>query len=144
MNLEFIIPPEMFSLVLQFRDSLGNNYLYQSWLFTDTAKEERRNLKLGSFEAKFKPAKRIEYNPSSIFDSIKQLRLVFTATNHIIFPMRFLRLIPMLLEIFTTKIKMHLYLEKDIRNILLRSFSAGFQDLTEHVFIEGRGSFSEL
>ncbi len=142
MDLEFIIPPETLSLVLQFRDSIGYNYLYQSWLFMDQARKERRGLTLGSFTPQFKPAKRIEY---PMFGGIKDLYDIFRVTDFIIFPVRFLRLIPMALEHIIAKIRLHLYLERDIKDSLLRSFPSGYQESGGRLSsIEGRGNFTEL
>jgi len=143
MNLKFSKPPATFSLVLQFRDSAGNNYLYQSWLYPDEFSIADEDLKLGSLKYSFTPAKRLEY--VGLFGNRKDLINIFKGTGHIFFPVRLLRLIPISLSFLVASLRIRLYLDKNVRDALLRSFPSGYQKNIKSLFsIEDRGTFMKL
>jgi len=148
MDLEFNIPPDCCNLVLQFRDTAGNNYLYQSWFFTSIFQETQKDLRLGFVKSSFKPRKRIEfieYYHAGTGKYLRVIRNIFEGTDHIFFPVRLLRLVPLTFELFTAKIRAYSYLEKDIKDILYRSFPSGYQtDRNSRMDIEGRGTFTSI
>lgn len=128
-ELNLMIPPETLEIIVQFRDSMGQNYLYQSWLFS-TEKERRTPFTLGSFTTYFKPTKRIGIIESTM--GLKDLFEIAEATDHINIFSRFLRLIPMYSNILLARIRIYFYIDKDIRDSLLRSFSSGYQRNTKN------------
>lgn len=141
MDLNFVTPPDSLQLVLQFRDTMKNNYLHQSWLFKDKSSHMEEALKLGALKTSFKPAKRINYCcgcMSSGLDSI------FKFTDFIFLPKRVLRLIPIAFSFYIVpRIRAYLYLDKNVKDILLRSFPSGYQKKNKGLSIEGRGVFTQ-
>ena len=140
-ELNFMIPPSMVEIILQFRDSMGQNYLCQSWLYADS-KKKHIFLTEGLYEFKFKPAKRIEILQSKI--SLKELFEITKVTKHINLPIRFLRIIPMYINILIARIKIYFYVEKNVRNSLLRIFPSGFQQNNKQIPVGGRGIFNKI
>lgn len=145
MKLDFVMPPETLYIVLQYRDSFGHNYLYQSWLFGKQSTKNKRDLSLGYLVYKFKPAKRISYNTTNNMEDLyKDLHDTFKFTSHVFLLWRLLRLIPICLEYFVIKIRRNLYLDKEARDILMHSFPSGYQKIRRQFWIEGRGDFIGL
>ena len=121
MKLDLLVPPEGIYFYFQFRDSLGRNYLHQGWFFRDSSKNKQneQELRLGFIKAKTKPVRKIiptqEYK---FFRPIKSL---------------------------DNKLRTYLHIDKDIVNILPRSFHASFQKTKWGIGTpEDRGIFSNL
>jgi hypothetical protein len=137
-HLDFMVAPETAKLIIQFRDTMGHNYIYQSWFFFET---EEKNLKLGSHKVNFQPSKRLEFPTFStegdvwgVFDSAK-FRPMLIRPIHFIF---------LTWQFFIQKIRFSILLEKGVKDIFLRTFSRKFQKKHGGFFIEDRGEFFEL
>lgn len=146
-DLEFKSQPQGVDMVMQFRDSGGNNYLYQCWLFPNSNnKIRRKDLKPGYVVFDLRPVKRIEYQyPYPVrFVGWRYFFNIFKHTEHIFLPVRFLRLIPFLCESILNVFRAKMYLEKDIKDTFFRSFPSGYQSCEKSSELEGRGTFTRL
>lgn len=126
--------PENISLVLQYKDATGKNYLYQAWLFG----EGNDVLKLGSL--RYSPLRTVGRIGYGYFqESIKELYKIVEFTN-------FLHFLRLWLGFILDKTRARLYLDKEIRDILRRVIFSGYQEKFKNDFhnVEDRGEFHQI
>jgi hypothetical protein len=143
-DLDFNLPPETFHLILQFKDSVGHNYLLQSWLHGDySIGEKRKDFTFGNFKSNFKPTKRIEYGACVTFNELyDKLTNLFVVIRYMSLFMRILHIFSLFFDGVRDKIYSHVYLEKEVKDSLLRAFPSGYQHHEDYLLsIEGRGVF---
>lgn len=134
---QFAKIPESMNLILQYRDAIGKNYLYQTWLFREF------NGKSNVFKSGYlrhlplKHVNRIDYEYFT--EDIREIYKNGKLTNFF----HFLRLLQ---EFILNKIKIRIYIDRDIRDILRRVIFSGQQKKIKNNFkgVEDRGRFQQI
>ncbi len=132
---QFSKMPEQLHLILQFRDAMGKNYLYQAWLYREGKKENY--LKMGYLNySLLKAVGRIDFD---CFLDGKEIYEIAKITNFI----NFFRL---WCSLIINKIRVYIRLDKSIKDILKRVIPAGYQEKFKNCYYppEDRGKFMSV
>ena len=139
-ELDFKNSPDCVYLVIQFRDSMKNNYLHQGYFFRKIDKPSF--FQIIDWKYRLKPIKRISYyNSISVKDDIffgVAYRSLFVKPIYCIY---------VIYKFLAEKIIFRLYLDREIRDIFLRTIPSGYQRRDVSCTVDNycdRGRFFDL
>lgn len=119
-NIDFVNLPQSIYLVLQFRDSMKNNYLNQSFYFQSI---DNPNLfKLSDCKYKFNTIRRFSYH--NLIFGRKQ---IFSIDSHKFMFSKLIYCLKKMCKFFFIEIKYRMYLDREIRDIFLRTLPSTYQ-----------------
>lgn len=126
----FYKTPGSVYIVMQFRDTLGKNYLYQAWLF-----EEDSNFKKGYI--KYSPLKSVGRIKMSFFKDWKSIAQIVRFTS-------FFHVFKLLCLDIVSQVRKRRWMCKETRDILKRTISSGHQKGAGKHYVSGedKGKFS--
>jgi hypothetical protein len=132
--------PESIDVVIQFRDAVGKNYIYQTWLHSGYG-DPKEVLVAGFTKPNFKPSKRIEYfSGRPLKEHLKYFRVI----SYMFFPERVYKFCKEIGNDVVSRFRLRLILDKHIRESLLRYISSGILKDNRSFEMEGRGQFKTL